>query len=156
GTVTRVNKGDHVYLVCSTAHAKAATHPYESVPYVQAVRAFKHSLKLTLDSAPRGNDTGEIEGTIEQLKVEVDAGEERVRELLELTISDKSRAARQALQKAEQDLDAAQEAIGKATERLDTLTSTNVKKRLAAVETALTTEPMDTEAANKALRGAVH
>ena len=40
-------------------------------------------------------------------------------------------------------------------ERRDTLTSTNVKIRLAAVEKALTREPMDTEEANKALRGAV-
>ncbi|MCP3395750.1 recombinase family protein [Bradyrhizobium sp. CCGB20] len=155
GTVTRVNKGDHVYLVCSAAHAKAGTHRYESVPYLQAVRAFKHSLRLTLDTAPRGNDTGEIEGKIEQLKVEVDAGEERVNELLELTISDRSRAAKHALQRAEQDLEATQEALRKASERLDTLTSTNVKKRLAAVETALTKEPMDTEEANKAIRGAV-
>ncbi|WLA65567.1 recombinase family protein [Bradyrhizobium diazoefficiens] len=155
GTVTRVNKGDHVYLVCSAAHAKAGTHPYESVPYDQAVRAFKHSLKLTLDTAPRGNDTGDIERKIDQLMVEVDAGEERVSELLELTIGDNSRAARQALQRAEQELEAVQEALRKATERLDTLTSTNVKKRLAAVEKAITAEPIDTEEANKALRGAV-
>lgn len=156
GTVTRVNKGEHVYLVCSAAHAKAATHPYESVPYDQAVRAFKHSLRLTLDTAPRGNDTADLEDKIEQLKVEVDAGGERVRELLELTITDRSKAARQALQRAEQDLEAAQEVLRKATERLDSLTSTNVRKRLAAVDVALTKESMDTEEANKALRGAVH
>ncbi|MBW5435665.1 recombinase family protein [Bradyrhizobium canariense] len=155
GTVTRVNKGDHVYLVCSAAHAKAGTHPYESVPYGQAVKAFRHSLKLTLDTAPRGNDTGEIEGKIGQLKVEVDAGDERVGALLELTISDKSRAARQALQRAEQELEATQDALRKAIERRDTLTSTNVMKRLEAVEKTLTAEPMDTDVANKALRGAV-
>lgn len=40
-------------------------------------------------------------------------------------------------------------------ERRDALRSTNVTMRLAAVEKALTREPMDTEEANKALRGAV-
>jgi hypothetical protein len=40
-------------------------------------------------------------------------------------------------------------------ERRDTLISTNVKMRLAAVEKALTKDPMDTEEANKALRGAI-
>jgi hypothetical protein len=44
GTVTRVNKGEHVYLVCSSAHAKSGTCKYESVPYEQAVEAFRHKL----------------------------------------------------------------------------------------------------------------
>jgi hypothetical protein len=52
-------------------------------------------------------------------------------------------------------LEAARESLRKAIEHRDTLTSTNVKLRLAAVEKALTAEPMDTEAVNKALRGAV-
>ncbi len=55
-TVTRVNKGDHVYLVCSAAHAKAGQHPYQSVPYQQAVDAFTRGLHLTLREAPRGGN----------------------------------------------------------------------------------------------------
>jgi hypothetical protein len=155
GTVTRVNKGDHVYLVCSAAHAKSGTCRYESVPYRQAVDAFMRSLRITIKSAPRGNDTADIEAKIEQLQVELDAGETRVNELLNITITDKSRAARQALQRAEHELDLARENLRKLIERRDTLTSTNVKMRLAAVEKALTREPMDTEEANKALRAAV-
>lgn len=155
GTVTRVNKGDHVYLVCSAAHGKAGTCRYESVPYQQAVAAFLRGLKMTIDEAPRGADTGGIESRISQLQVEVDAGEERVKELLELTITDKSRAARQALQQAEKELDATRETLRKAIDRRDTLTSTNVKRRLAAVEKAFANETIDTEEANKALRGAV-
>jgi DNA invertase Pin-like site-specific DNA recombinase len=155
GTVTRVNKGDHVYLVCSVAHAKASTHPYESVPYEQAVASFRHNLMQTLDTAPRGNNTAEFDSKIEQLRVEIDAGEDAVNELLELTISDKSRAARQKLQRYEQELDTVREELRKDIERRDTLTSTNVLKRLDAVEKALTRVPMDTEEANKALRGAV-
>jgi DNA invertase Pin-like site-specific DNA recombinase len=155
GTVTRVNKGDHVYLVCSAAHGKSGTCRYESVPYRQAVDAFMRGLKLTMKSAPRGNDTAELDGRIEQLRVEVDAGENAVNELLEIRITDKSQGARKALQEAEHELEAARETLRKTVERRDTLTSTNVKMRLAAVEKALTADPMDTEVANKALRGAV-
>ena len=155
GTVTRVNKGKHVYLVCSAAHAKAGTHPYESVPYAEALEAFTRGIRTTLDSAPRGNDTTDIETKIERLQVEVDAGEDRVSELFEIRIADNSKKARDELQNAERELAAAQDALRKAVEQRDTLASTNVTMRLAAVEKAFTHEPLDTEAANKALRGAV-
>jgi DNA invertase Pin-like site-specific DNA recombinase len=156
GTITRVHKGEHVYLVCAAAHAKAGTCKYESVPYHEAEGEMRRLVHRILDDAPRGNDTAEMDDKIGQLKVAVDAGEDRVRELLELTITDKSRAAKQALQSAERGLEAAEESLRKLLERRDTLTSTNVKMRLAAVEKALTSEPMDIEAANKALRAAVH
>jgi DNA invertase Pin-like site-specific DNA recombinase len=156
GTVTRVNKGDHVYLVCSAAHAKSGTCKYESVPYAQAVEAFKRPLRSTLDNAPRGNDTAQMDKDIEQLQVEIDAGENAVNELVELHIADKrSRAVKQKLDTAEHELELARDKLRKLMERRDTLTSTNVKMRLDAMEKALTREPMDTEEANKALRGAV-
>src|SRR5262249_10189188 len=73
GTITRVNKGHWVYLVCSAAHAKAGTHPYESVPYAEAVDAFRHNIVHTIETAPRGKDTGDIEREIEQKEVELNA-----------------------------------------------------------------------------------
>jgi DNA invertase Pin-like site-specific DNA recombinase len=155
GTVTRVNKGDHVYLVCTAAHGKAGTCRYESVPYAQAVTAFQHSSRQTLDEAPRGNNTAEMAAQIERLKGNIDAGEDIVGEMLDLRITDKSRAAAQRLRDAERELEAYREELRALIERRDALTSANVTKRLDAVETALTADPMDTEAANKALRGAV-
>jgi hypothetical protein len=156
GTVTRINKGDHVYLVCSAAHAKAGTHPYESVPYLQAVEAFRRRLKETLKNAPRGNDTAQLDAQIEQLSIEIDAGEDAVKELLEYAITEKSKAARDSLKNAEAELDALRETLRKTAERRDALASTNVTTRLAAVQKALTRKPMDTVEANKALRGAIH
>ncbi|MGY3610082.1 MULTISPECIES: recombinase family protein [unclassified Bradyrhizobium] len=155
GTVTRVNKGQHVYLVCSAAHAKSGTCKYESVPYHDAEGEIRRVIHQVLDGAPRGNDTAEMDEKIGRLHAAIDGGEDRVRELLEITITDKSRAARQALHTAEQELEAAKETLRRLLERRDTLTSTNVKLRLAAVEKALTAETIDTEEANKALRGAV-
>lgn len=155
GTVTRVNKGEHVYLVCSAAHAKSGTCKYESVPYHDAQREMRRVIHQVLGKAPRGNDTAEMDEKIEQQRAVIDAGEDRVRELLEITITDKSRAARQALHTAERELEEAAENLRKMLERRDTMTSTNVRLRLAAVEKALTAETIDTEEANKALRGAV-
>lgn len=156
GTVTRVNKGEHVYLVCSTAHAKAGTHPYESVPYDQAVRAFKRDLHRTLDSAPIGKDTGELEREIEDTRLNVGAAEDAVNEWVELHFADRrSEAIKEKLNSAEQALEAERSKLKELEERRDMLANTNVEKRLAAVGRALTAEPMDTEAANKALRGAV-
>ena len=141
GTVTRINKGEHVYLVCSAAHAKAGTHPYESVPYMEAVDAFMRGLGTTLDSAPRGNDTAQMDAEIEALQINVDAGEIIVGELLDTVISDKSRAARLRLRDAERELEQKRDSLRNLMERRDTLTSTNVKKRLAAVEQAFVREP---------------
>jgi hypothetical protein len=75
-------KGDHVYLVCSAAHAKSGTCRYESVPYRRAVDAFMRSLRITIKSALRDNDTADMEAGIEQLQVELDAGETRVKRTL--------------------------------------------------------------------------
>ncbi|SFN95682.1 Site-specific DNA recombinase [Bradyrhizobium sp. Ghvi] len=155
GTVTRVNKGEHVYLVCAAAHAKAGTCRYESVPYAEAVSTFRLRLLGVLEDAPTGNNTADLDARIEQLKGMVDAGEEYVNELLDLRISDKSRAAGQRLRDAEQELDGHREELRALLERRETFRSTNVLKRLEAVEKALIAEPLDTEAANKALRGAV-
>jgi DNA invertase Pin-like site-specific DNA recombinase len=155
GTVTRVNKGDHVYLVCAAAHAKAGTCRYESVPYDQAVRAFKNSLRLTLDHAPRGNDTADIDARIEQLRVEIDAGEDAVNEVWELVIANNSTTAKEKLLKYEKELEELKNELRTALERREVLMGANVEKRLAVVEKTLTVEPMATEEANKALRGAV-
>lgn len=156
GTITRVNKGDHVYLVCSAAHAKAGTHPYESVPYQQALDAFLRGLKMTMQEAPRGSNTAEMDARIEQLQADAVAGEMRARGLLEVRIADKSQQAREDLRRAELELEVTRETLRKTIDRRDALAGANVKKRLADVEKALTAKTIDTETANKALRGAVH
>ena len=46
GTVTRINKGEHVYLVCGAAHAKAGTCKYETVRYEQRGRCIQDSLQV--------------------------------------------------------------------------------------------------------------
>ena len=156
GAVTRVSKGEYAYLVCSAAHAKAKTCSGESIAYQQAVEALMRTFKTTMEEAPRGKDTTEVGLRIERLQGVIDAGEDQVNALLNLTITDASKAAQRALQKAEHELDAVRVVeLAKRNRASRHLTSTNVKTRLAAVRKALTKKPMDTEEANKALRGAV-
>lgn len=157
GTVTRVNKGQHTYLVCAAAHAKAGTcSKYESVPYDQAVRAFKHNLKRTLDSTPTGKNTAELDQEIDDWRVRIDAGKDKVNEWVELHFADRrSEAIKERLNEAEQELETAKNSLKELLERRDSLANTNVTKRLEAIKKALTAEPMNTEEANKALRGAV-
>jgi hypothetical protein len=165
GTVTRVTKGDHVYLVCSAANAKARTCRYESVPYQQAENALRWNIEHTVEQAPRGKDAAEIQKAIEQHEVKLDAGDDEMRELLRVVITDKSRAARERLRDTERERDRIRESLRSLRERRDALTSTNVTARLNAVFDAckppendgidLSDAPLDIVKANKALKAAV-
>jgi hypothetical protein len=155
GTVTRVNKGEWVYLVCAAAHAKAGAHKYESVPYPEAEAEMRRLIDFVVEEAPRGNDTADIEREIQGLEAYLGVIDDDIRDLLEARIADKSAAAQRALREAEEKREDIVDTLRERRDRRDTLTSTNVKMRLAAVEKALTAEPMNTAAANRALRAAV-
>jgi len=60
GTVTRVSKGKHVYLVCAAANARGGKCNYEAVPYQQAEDSFCATLEMMIADAPRGRDTAEL------------------------------------------------------------------------------------------------
>jgi DNA invertase Pin-like site-specific DNA recombinase len=155
GTVTRVGKGTYVYLVCSAAHAKASTHQYESVPYEEAEAEMRRLIEVIVEEAPRGKNTADIDREINGLQAYLDATVTDIQGLLRARIEDKSAAAQRALREAEEKYETTTDTLRDRRARRDALTSANVTARLAAVQAALTAEPMDTEAANKALRAAV-
>jgi DNA invertase Pin-like site-specific DNA recombinase len=155
GTVTRVSKGRRGYLVCSTANAKAGTCRYESVPYEEAAGELRRTIEHTIEQAPRGKNTAEIEREIEALQAQLGDTTTDIQGLLRARIEDKSAAAQRALREAEEKYEATADTLRELRGRRDALASANVTARLAAVQAALTAEPMDTEAANKALRTAV-
>jgi hypothetical protein len=160
GTVTRVakvakGKHVHVYLVCSAANAKAGTCAYASVPYHQAEDALCLNIEHTIEHAPRGRNTADIQEQIESHQGALDASETEIREMLHLTISDKSRAARQRLKEAEQERDRIELDLRALRDQRDALTSTNVSARLDAVKNALMETPLDIVKVNKALKTAV-
>lgn len=152
GTVTMANKGEHVYLVCSVARAKAGLHRNWSVPYAEAVTAFKHGLPGMLRDAPRGNDGAALQARIDQLAVEIDAGEDAINELLELSISERSAAARAKLRQYEAELETLRAEHRRATERREASASTNVSVRLATITRTLEQENASSAEINKVLR----
>lgn len=155
GTVTRVAKGKHVYLVCSAANARAGTCKYASVPYQEAEDALRQAIAQIIEDAPRGNDTTAMQEEIVRQSAAVDATERRARELLNLSITDKSATAKRELQTAEREHEAAETALQQLREKLDRMTNVNVVKRLRAVEETLGADKVDVAAANRALRQAV-
>jgi Recombinase zinc beta ribbon domain len=104
GTVTRVSKGDYVYLVCSAANTRPRTCHYEALPYHEVEHGFINSIRRMIDEAPRGNDTAELDKQIASSDAEAMMLTSEVQELLGISIEEKSAAARRNLRQREQDL----------------------------------------------------
>lgn len=73
GVVTRVSKGEHVYLVCSKANRKGASAcKYQAVRYQDVEQALVVNAHAIIDDAPRGPETEELESEIANLDAAVD------------------------------------------------------------------------------------
>jgi DNA invertase Pin-like site-specific DNA recombinase len=155
GTVTRVSKGKHVYLVCSAANSSSRSCHYEAVPYSQAEEHFVLTIRGIIDEAPRGKDTAELEEQIAKADVAADALFDMVQELLVISIEEKSAAARKSLSEREAALADAEERARRLRERRGQLATAAVRRRLSAIEQALTEQPLDIHKANAALREAI-
>jgi DNA invertase Pin-like site-specific DNA recombinase len=155
GTVTRVSKGQHVYLVCSRANARAKGCRYLAVPYANVEEAMQVNARAIVGNAPRGRDTAELENEIEYLDVLVSELSDEAQDLLDIVMREKSEAARKRLRDKEAELDAAKEELQDLRTRRDTLTTANVRRKLDAVRTALERKPVNVAEANSALRQAV-
>jgi DNA invertase Pin-like site-specific DNA recombinase len=154
-TVTRVNKGEHVYLLCTKAHAKAGCR-YQTVRYADTEERFCEYADWLIDHAPRGRDTSEIEQQIEYWENTVFACEDEAKDLAELAREERSAGARRAWQEAEKNHARAQEQLKKHIADRDRLTSKTVTRKLEAIRTALTRKPLDVVEANRVLREAIN
>jgi DNA invertase Pin-like site-specific DNA recombinase len=154
GSVVRVNKGEHAYLVCERAHQRAACR-YLAAKYENAESALIERVKWLHEWAPRGHDTATIEADIEKLTREIDAGWERAREMAYIAASEKSEAARRQLRAVEEDLAGHERKLRELQVRRDRMTSTAVMRRLDAIRQALSRKPLIVAEANKALKQAV-
>jgi DNA invertase Pin-like site-specific DNA recombinase len=155
GTVTRVSKGEHVYLVCSRANQKAKGCRYLTVRYANAEEALRgENARAFIGDAPRGRDTAELE---EEIRGQDVLGEllDEAQELLNISIREKSEIARQRLQEKEAEIRTERERLRELRVKLSTLTDANAIRRLEALRAALEREPVNVAEANKALRQAV-
>jgi len=155
GTVTRVSKGEYVYLVCSLANSRPRSCHYEAYRYDEVERSFIHSIKRTIGEAPRGGDTSELDKQIVMADAEATMLMSEIQELLAISIEEKSAAARRNLKQREQDLADTEERIRALRERRDRLAKAGVVRRLEAIEQTLLEIPLDVPRANVVLREAI-
>ncbi|UPK04145.1 recombinase family protein [Bradyrhizobium sp. 170] len=152
--VTRVAKGDYVYLVCSRANMKAEGCEYKAVRYHAVEKALRENARRLVKEAPRGKSTAALEKQIEALQTNANAAEQRTFDLADLAAQERSPAASRRLAEMERQLKDIQKELRSLRAHRDTLTTASVKDRLKAVERALigNTDVVET---NKTLRDAI-
>lgn len=152
--ITRVAKGDYVYLVCSRANMKAGECRYLAVRYEAVEKALRTNANRLIKEAPRGKSTTDLEREIEGLQANADAAEQMTFDLAELAAQEKSPAARRALRDMEQQLKDLQKQLRELRTHRDTLTTASVRDRLKAVQQCLSGKA-DVAEVNKVLRDAI-
>jgi DNA invertase Pin-like site-specific DNA recombinase len=156
GTVTRVTKGEHVYLVCAAANARGGTCKYESIPYQEAEDSFCCLTRdWMIDEAPRGRETADLEEDIRQAENLQNTLSDQMEELLAVLVTDRSRAARDRLRVVEAQMAKARDEAAEMNKRLDTMTSASVRRKLDNIRTALGQSPLNVAEANRVLKQAI-
>ncbi|MCK1454354.1 recombinase family protein [Bradyrhizobium sp. 35] len=152
--VTRVAKGDYVYLVCSRANMRAEGCDYKAVRYDTVDKALRENVRGLIKEAPRGKSTAALEKQIEELQANADRVEQWVFDLADLAARNRTPVADRRLGKAERELKAIQKQLRDLRTQRDTMTTASVKDRLKAVEHVLTKSD-DVAETNAALRDAI-
>lgn len=152
--VTRVAKGDYVYLVCSRANMRAEGCDYKAVRYDTVDKALRGNARHLIKDAPRGKTTTALEKQIDELQANADRVEQWVFDLADLAARNRTPVADRRLGKAERELKAIQKQLRDLRAQRDTMTTASVKDRLKAVEHVLTRSSDVTET-NAALRDAI-
>jgi DNA invertase Pin-like site-specific DNA recombinase len=153
--VTRVSKGEYVYLVCSRANMRAANCKYLAVPYPLVEEALRTNAKALIAAAPRGKSTAALEKHIDALQANADRLENHTFELADLAARERSVAARRRLSAAETELRDLQRDLRELRAQRDTLTTASVRDRLKAVQDTLTGKGKSVTETNQALRQAI-
>lgn len=154
GTITRISKGEYVYLVCAKAHAKAGCK-YEAVPYQMLEQRFVEVADGIIDEAPRGKDTTELDREIEGYVAHTWRLADQARDFADLWQGDKDEGARRQWQQKEQELEHAEQALRVLKTRRDGMASETVTRKLGTLRAALGRKPLDVVEANKAMRASI-
>jgi hypothetical protein len=155
GTVTRVSKGQHVYLICSLANARAGACKRQAVVYADAEEAMTVNAKVIVEEAPRGRDTSEMDREIVGWEEGIEQLADEARTLVDELARERSEAVRKRLREKERQLEGAQGTLRDLQRRRDTFAEPYVLRRLDAVRDSLQRKPLDVVAVNNALKEAV-
>jgi DNA invertase Pin-like site-specific DNA recombinase len=153
GTVTRVAKANHVYLVCSLANRKAGC-VHQAVRYNDVEQALRQKAKTVIEDAPRGLSDEDTEAKIARLDNGVGVLEDEAQELADELIIERSTTVRQRLQAKERALEAQREELRRLKADRDKSAKPNVERRLQALLTTLTAKTFNVVRANTALKEA--
>ena len=75
--VTRVAKGDYVYLVCSRANMRAGACDYKAVRYDAVEEALRSGVRKLIKEAPRGKSASALDRQIAAMQANADEAESR-------------------------------------------------------------------------------
>jgi DNA invertase Pin-like site-specific DNA recombinase len=154
GSITRVSKGQYVYLVCSRAHAKAGCK-YQAVHYRHVEDALRVNIEALVEEAPRGTSTEGLEEQITMLDFGLSEMRDEAQDLLRQFRQTRSPTLGQALREVERDIAAGQAKLEGLRERRDRLVAAFVLRRLNSLRDELRREEFDVATANRALKTAV-
>ena len=126
GSVVRVSKGAHVYLICSRAHQRAGCR-YLAVRYPDVEERLVEVADALVSNAPRGSDTTDLDGQIERLANGTWVLADQARELADIAANEKSSTARRLLRAKEEELEEAEQTLRTLRSRRDALTSADSK-----------------------------
>ncbi|MBI5322735.1 recombinase family protein [Bradyrhizobium sp.] len=155
GAVTRISKGEYVYLLCSRANMRAGECEYQAVPYDTVEEALRTNARRLATKAPRGKSTAALEREIEKLQANANEAEQRTFDLADIEAREKSPAATQRRREMERQLREYQKELRALRAKRDTMTTASVKDRLKAVERVLASNKETVTETNKTLRDAI-
>jgi DNA invertase Pin-like site-specific DNA recombinase len=153
--VVRVSKGEHVYLVCSRANARAKGCRYQAVRYQDAEQALRTNAEAIFELAPRGPNTLELEKKIWHLEEEYDELRDEQDFLTDELVAKRSAALRERLDAIEERMASKEAELRRCRTEIDKLAGPYVLKRLLSVRDSLCKEPLDVSVVNSALKQAV-
>jgi DNA invertase Pin-like site-specific DNA recombinase len=153
GSVIRVAKGPHVYLVCSRAHAKAGCK-YQAVRYADVQSALTENTASICNRAPRGARTAEIEEEIRNLDEALYQLRLEAEDLVDELARTRSETVRNRLREKELVIEECERTSRDLSARREILSDALIVKRLAGLREALEAKPISIAATNKALKGA--
>jgi DNA invertase Pin-like site-specific DNA recombinase len=156
GFVTRVSKGEFVYLVCSRANRRGTKAcRYLAVRYEDVESAFRQNAATILKEAPRGKNAADIEAEIARLDTQFDIVADEARDIADELLVHKSSTLRQKLKDKEAEIESMRERLRTLREKRLTLASRYVLHRLRGLRDALKSKPFNVVTVNKALKEAV-
>jgi DNA invertase Pin-like site-specific DNA recombinase len=157
--VTRVSKGEYVYLVCSRANMRAGGCRYLAVPYPTVEEALRKNAHSLISEAPRGKSTAALEKQIDALQRNADGGEALIFDLTELIAEERgspeAAAAAKRIREIERELKGIQKRLRDLRAQRDTMTTASVRDRLKAVGKVLRAPVASVVDTNRVLREAI-